>query len=122
MRQKTPRMRKVNELLREVIAEEVAQLKDPRLGFVTVTGVETAPDLRTANVFYSVLGSAEEAAATGDALASAARRLQAAIASQARLKYTPVLRFVVDPAIERGLRISELLHELEEEESESDDG
>lgn len=121
MRQKTPRMRKVNELLREVIAEEVAQLKDPRLGFVTVTGVETAPDLRTATVFYSVLGSDEEAVATGEALASAARRLQAAIASQARLKYTPVLRFAVDPAIERGLRISELLHGLEEEESGRED-
>jgi ribosome-binding factor A len=49
-------MRRVNELLRESIAEEIARLKDPGLGFVTITGIDTAPDLRSARVYYSVLG------------------------------------------------------------------
>ncbi len=113
----SPRMRRVNEALREVIAEEVTELKDPRIGFVTITGVDCAPDLRTARVYYSVLGSGDEAEATGAALRSAARKIQAAVARQLRLKYTPVLEFAVDPSIEHGIRISKILHDLEEDES-----
>lgn len=113
-RARTSRMRKVNELLREVIAEEVARLKDPRLGFVTVTDVRAAPDLRRATVYYSVLDE-EDREGTGAALASAHHRLQRAIASQAQLKYTPVLDFEHDEALERGLRISKLLQDLEED-------
>lgn len=111
----SPRMRKVNELLREVVADHVTDLKDPRVGFVTITGVECAPDLRHATVYYSVLGTEEEADATAAALASAAPVMQAAVASEARLKYTPVLTFEVDPSIEQGLRISQILHDLEDE-------
>ena len=117
----TPRMRKVNEHLREVIAEEVTGLKDPRLGFVTVTGVECAPDLRHAIVWYSVLGTAEEQSATAEALESAAPKIQAVVGSQVRLKYTPVLEFRVDPSIEHGARISKILHDLETEESSPDE-
>jgi len=108
-------MRKVNELLREVVAEEVTDLKDPGLGFITVTGVDTAPDLRTATVFYTVLGTDEEKAATAEALRRAAPRLQASIGNQVRIKYTPRLRFAVDPSIDEGLRIDTILHELYEE-------
>jgi ribosome-binding factor A len=108
-------MRKVDELIREVLADEVAQLKDPRIGFVTVTAVETAPDLRRATVFYSVLGSDEERTATAAALAHAAPHLQARLGRQVRIKYTPVLDFRIDPSIEQGVRISKLLHDLEEE-------
>ena len=90
-------MRKVNEQLREIVAETFVDLKDPRIGFVTVTGVECAPDLRHAVVFYSVLGTPEEAEATAVALASAGRKIQAAIATEVRLKYTPVLEFRIDP-------------------------
>lgn len=114
---RSPRMRKVNELLREVIAEEVAQLKDPRIGFLTITGVDTAPNLRNAIVFYSVLGDDEQHAATAAALKSAAARFQAVIGKQTRLKFTPVLEFRVDPAIEEGLRMDELLQHLKEDES-----
>ena len=112
----SPRMRKVNELLREVIAEEAAELKDPRIGFLTITGVDTAPNLRTARVYYSVLGDEAERAETGAALKSAARRFQAAIGQQTRLKYTPVLEFRVDPSIDQGLRIEELLQQIHDEE------
>lgn len=111
----SPRMRKINELLREVIAEETAQLKDPRIGFLTITGVDTAPNLRSARVYYSVMGDDEQRAATAAGLKSAAKRFQAAIGSQTRLKYTPVLEFRPDPSIEQGFRIDALLHQLEDD-------
>jgi ribosome-binding factor A len=108
-------MRKVNELLREVIAEEAIELKDPRIGFLTITGVDTAPNLRTARVFYSVMGDDDQHDATATALKSAAKRFQAAIGRQTRLKYTPVLEFRIDPSIEHGLRMDALLHDLAED-------
>ena len=113
---RSARMRKVDELLREIVAEEVAGLKDPRLGFVTVTGVDTAPDLRRAVVYYSVLGDDEQAASTKAALRSASARIQRSVASQTRLKFTPVLEFAVDPSIEGGHRIDEILRRLEHDE------
>lgn len=111
-RDKTPRMRKVNELLREVIAESLVSLKDPGLGFVTITGVDTSPDLRNADVFYSVLGSEEEQEATGEALDRAAPHVQEVAAGQIRLKYTPHLTFRVDPSIDEGIRIDRLLEDI----------
>lgn len=113
----SPRMRKVNELIREVVAEEVARLKDPRLGFVTITGAETAPNLRASRVFYSAIGGDD----TQAALEAAAPRIQAALARQARLKYTPVLGFAIDPAIEQGLRMSQLLDEIRRDDAASPD-
>ena len=113
-RARSSRMRKVNELMREVIAEQVTLLKDPRLGFVTVTEVRTSPDLRRAKVYYSVL-NLEDQEGTAAALQGSHHRIQRAIADQAHLKYTPVLEFELDDALERGLRISKLLHELEDE-------
>ena len=104
----SPRMRKVNELVREVVADEVSRLKDPRLGFVTVTGVSTAPNLRMATVFYSSINGDD----TQAGLAAAAPRIQSALARQAHLKYTPVLSFEVDPAIEQGLRMSKILDDI----------
>ncbi len=115
------RLRRVNEVLRETVAEEITLLKDPRLGFITVTGVDTSPDLRAAVVYYSVLGTDEEQAATADALEHAAPRIQARVGRQVRLKYLPRLRFERDDAMERGLRIQELLQELEGEHGERDD-
>ncbi len=115
------RMHKVNELLREVIAEEVAELKDPRLGFTTVTGVDTAPDLRSAIVYYSVFGTAEQQESSAAALTSAAPRIQHAVGSQTRLKFTPKLRFEVDPSISQGDRIDQILRELSEERGDEDE-
>ncbi len=112
----SPRMRKVNELLRELIAEEAAELKDPRIGFLTITGVNTAPNLRTAIIYYSVIGDDDQHAETAAALKSAAKRFQAAIGKQTRLKYTPVLEVRVDPAIDEGIRMDQLLQRLKEEE------
>jgi len=108
-------MRKVNESLREIIADELTRLTDPGLGFVTITGVETSPDLRNATVYYSAMGDEEERKSTAAALVRSAPHLQESLAGQVRIKYTPRLRFEVDESIESGLRISELLRDLEEQ-------
>jgi ribosome-binding factor A len=112
-------MLKVNSTLREVIAEEVERLNDSRLEMVSITGVETAPNLRHAVVYVDVLGSTETTAAL-EALQRAARRLQSAIAGQVRMKYTPTLDFEVDPGVVGGERIDAILRSLEKGE-ETDD-
>ena len=111
------RMRRVNEAIRESLAEALVQLKDPRIGFVTVTGVETSPDLRHARVFVSVLGSERKREASLAGLTSAHGVLQARIASELRLKRTPQLAFEYDPTVERGVRMSHLIDELAPDDS-----
>jgi ribosome-binding factor A len=106
------RMRRVNEAVREVVSEALGELKDPRIGFVTVTGVETSPDLRHARVFVSVLGSEAKRAKTLDGLAAAHGVLQARVARELRLKRTPQLAFEYDPTVERGVRMTQLIDEL----------
>src|SRR4029453_18277817 len=104
-----PRMRRVNEVLREVIGAAITtELSDPRIGFVTVTSVETSPDLRSAKVHVSVLGEegAPEEALAG--LRSSHGVLQSKIAAETRMKRTPTLTFHYDPTCERGMRISPL--------------
>jgi ribosome-binding factor A len=105
-------MRRVNEAVRQVLSEAVGELKDPRIGFVTVTGVETSPDLRHARVFVSVLGSGRRREATVAGLTAAHGVLQARIASELRLKRTPQLAFEYDPSVERGVRMSQMIDEL----------
>ena len=108
----TDRMRRVNGVIQEVLGDSIAtDLEDPRIGFVTVTAVETSPDLRSARVFVSVLGSEEERDATLRALASAHGVLQSAIAAQTRMKRTPTLTFHYDDTPERGERLQRLLDE-----------
>jgi ribosome-binding factor A len=107
-------MRRVNEAVREVVSARLAEgLRDPRIGFVTVTSVDTTPDLRQARVYVSVLGDDDERAATMAGLESAHGVLQLAVARELRMKHTPTLQFVFDESIERGMRISELLDEDE---------
>jgi ribosome-binding factor A len=106
------RMRRVNEAVREVISEGVGELKDPRVGFVTITGVETSADLRHATVFVSVLGSEGKRAKTLAGLAAAHGVLQARLARELRLKRTPQLTFEYDPTVERGVRMTQLIDEL----------
>ena len=105
-------MRRVNESVRQVLSEEIGRLKDPRIGFVTVTGVETAPDLRHARVFVSVLGGERKRQETLTALESAHSVLQGAVARELRLKRTPQLAFEYDPSVERGVRMTKLIDEL----------
>jgi ribosome-binding factor A len=106
------RMRRVNEAVREVVSQGVGELKDPRIGFVTVTGVETSPDLRHARVFVSVLGSESKREKTLTGLAAAHGLLQARLARELRMKRTPQLAFEYDPTVERGVRMTQLIDEL----------
>ena len=107
-------MRRVNEALREVLSARLARgLKDPRIGFVTVTAVETSPDLRHARVYVSVLGEESEREETLAGLASSHGYLQAEVARQMRMKRTPTLEFRHDDSIDRGFRIAKLLEDEE---------
>ena len=104
------RMRRVNEALREVLSVRIAEgLKDPRIGFVTVTAVDTSTDLSRARVYVSVLGTEEERGETLAGLTSSSGYLQGVLAREVRMKRTPTLEFVHDGSIDHGFRISELL-------------
>ena len=114
------RMRRVDESLRQVLSERIGELKDPRIGFVTVTGVRTTTDLRQATVYVSVLGSERRRERSLDALQAAHGVLQAHIARELRLKRTPQLAFEYDPTVERGVRLTKLIDELAPDDT--DDG
>ncbi len=106
------RLRRVNEAVKEVVAERLRDLKDPRVGFVTVTDVRTTSDLGSAEVFYTVLPDTEESrTATAAGLASAAALVRRELGAQLRMKRVPDLRFTPDPLPERGRRIEALLRE-----------
>ena len=111
-----PRTARVNEVVLETLAEELERLSDPRLGFVTLTGVEISPDLRQATVYYSVLGPAEQHEVTSKALRSAGSHLRAVLGHQVRLKYLPRLSFREDPAITTGQRVEDIIRELHRQE------
>jgi ribosome-binding factor A len=98
--------------LKEVLSEAIGALKDPRIGFVTVTGVETSPDLRHARVFVSVLGTGSAREETLAGLAAAHGVLQGRVGRELRLKRTPTLTFQYDPSVERGVRMTQLIDDL----------
>ena len=113
-------MRRVNEAIRQVIGDAVtAELKDPRIGFVTVTDVKTSADLRHARVYVSVLGDGarpsepDEREATLAGLRSAHGFLQGRVAGELRLKRTPTLEFKYDDTTDRALRVDALLEEID---------
>jgi len=112
------RMRRVNEAIRETLAEAIGELKDPRIGFVTVTGVETSTDLRHARVFVSVLGNERKREKTLQGLGSAHGVLQLRLATELRMKRTPQLTFEYDPTVAEGVRMSQLIDELAPDDSE----
>lgn len=109
-----PRALRVNQVLRQVLAEELERLADAdeRLRMVTVTGVETVADLRHARVYLSSLS--DEAA---EALAERRRQLQQQVGRQVRMKRTPQLEFAVDPAVVAGERVDDVLRRLHQRES-----
>ena len=105
-------MRRVNESIKEILGDAIAsELKDPRIGFVTVTGVDTSPDLRSARVYVSVLGDEDDRERSLTGLRSSHGVLQRKIADAMRLKRTPTLTFEYDESVERGDRITRLLDE-----------
>ena len=108
------RMRRVDEAMREVLSGAItSEIKDPRVGFITVTSVETSADLRHARVYVSVLGEEKVRRRSMDGLTSAHGYLQKRVASELRIKHTPTLEFLYDDSTDRGMRIAELLEEEE---------
>jgi ribosome-binding factor A len=110
------RAERVGEEFREVLAEEIQKLKDPRVGFVTVTGVRVSPDLHHAWVYFTAYGEEKERAGTRAALRSATKHLRHELGRQVRLKVTPEIEFVEDDTVERGERIDRIIEQLHHEE------
>ena len=106
------RNERVSEEIRGVLVEAIREVRDPSVGFVTLTGVDLSPDLRQARVYVSRLGTEADRDAAVSALNHAAAFLRHALAERARLRYTPALRFVADPTIERGSRVEAIIQEL----------
>ena len=117
------RMRRVNEAIREVVSTHIAgDLADPRIGFVTVTAVDTTPDLRHARVYVTVLGVEHEREQALAGLSASRGYLQAQIGSQLTMKRTPTLEFRYDDSTDRGMRVSQLLDEVAPPAGEAADG
>jgi ribosome-binding factor A len=112
----TDRMRRVNESVRAVVADAIGALADPRIGIVTVTGVEVSPDLHDARVFVSVFGGAKKQRAAMVALEASRGVLQGRVARELHLKRTPLLAFAYDQSVERGMHMAKLIDELAPEE------
>jgi ribosome-binding factor A len=108
---------RVGEEFREILAEEIPKLKDPRVGFVTVIGVDVAPDLKRALVHYTVLGEERDRKATRAALRSASGHLRRVIGREVRLRVLPDLDFHEDEAIPGTERVDELLQKIKEEDA-----
>ena len=123
-----PRTARLNELMLQVLADAVERLSDPRLGFVTLTGVDVNRDLSRATVYYSTLGGTSGAtpetdpAATAVALESASPHLRRVLGREVRVKQVPQLVFVPDPAIESGARIDAILRDIQRRNDGEPDG
>ena len=110
---KADRLRRVDEAMREVLSEAVTKgVKDPRVGFVTVTRVEVSPDLRRATIFYTVMGKDRDHRATRAGLQSARSHLRGVLGQQVRLKFTPELEFEEDVGLAQVERVTELLRQI----------
>lgn len=111
----------MEEAIKQVLSDALPTLKDPRIGFVTVTGVQATTDLAQATVWVSVLGGEREREQTMAGLAAAHGVLQSRVARELRLRRTPVLSFAYDPAVERGVRLTRMIDALAPEDSDDDD-
>ncbi len=115
------RNERVAEEIRGVLAEAIREVRDPQVGFVTLTGVDLSPDLRQARVYVSRIGTEADRDAAVSALNHACSFLRRALAERARLRFTPALRFVSDATIERGSRVEAIIRELHASDDETSD-
>ena len=113
------RLEKLQKLAREVLSEEIARLKDPRVGFVTVRAVRITSDLSHAKVYITVLGDEDECTASLAGLKSATPRLRTLLGKEMHTRHVPELDFMFDEVDERAGRIEELLHQIHEQEGDS---
>lgn len=108
-----PRTARINEVVLEALADELERMSDPRLSLVTLTGVDVARDLRHARVYYSALGRNDDEIDV--ALRKSTPHLKGVLGRQVRLKYLPDLEFHLDPAIEQGQRVEDILRSIHAE-------
>jgi ribosome-binding factor A len=109
------RLTRLNELIQQTVSQIVLGLKDPGIGFVTITGADTTPDVTLVKVFYSVLGTDEEREATAAALERARPYIRREVGQMENLRRVPDLMFVYDESVERADRVNRLLHSIEDE-------
>jgi ribosome-binding factor A len=109
-----PRTERVGEEFREILAESIQRLKDPRIGFVTVTGVKVSHDLRVAWVYFTAFGDDQARASSRAALRSAAPHLRHELGRQIRLKAVPELRFEEDTTPDAATRVDRILEGIHE--------
>ena len=111
------RTARVNEAVKEEIADILEKkLKDPRIGFITVTGVDVSPDLKYADVFVSIMGSKDDQEATFKTLKGAKGFIRSELGKRLRIKFLPDLSFRIDASIEEGMRITKLIDKIHREE------
>ncbi|MBM3692919.1 MAG: 30S ribosome-binding factor RbfA [Actinobacteria bacterium] len=115
-----PRTARINEVVREALADALERTSDPRLAMVTITGVDVTRDLRHAKVYYAAMGRHDDDLAA--ALRSATPFLRSALGRQVRMKWLPELEFVLDPAIEQGQRVEEILRTIRDGDAPEDSG
>jgi len=113
-----PRAERVRHVIMRVLASEVERLRDPGLGFVTLTEVTLTPDLRSAKAYYTVYGEDVERAATRDALKRATPHLRTAVAREVRMRYAPTFEFIEDTSPAQAARIDTLIAELHRKDDE----
>lgn len=117
------RTHRVGELIKEELSEIIQrEVKDPRVGLMTITGVDVSPDLRHAIVFVSVLGSKKDKEGTLKGLQSSSGFLRKELAKRIRLKYFPDLKFEIDPSIEAGMKIDKIIRKLHKKEEKNERG
>ncbi|MCL5292535.1 MAG: 30S ribosome-binding factor RbfA [Actinobacteria bacterium] len=112
------RTQKVAENIREKVSEIIQrEIKDPRVGFVTVTGAEVTPDLREAKIFVTVLGDVKRRREAIEGLTSAAGFIRGELGKHMRTKYTPHLTFLYDESVDKGMRIERLISKVSKKEA-----
>ena len=117
----SPRIARLRELFKEETSAILQRnMRDPRIGFVSVTDVELSPDLRHARIFVSIYGNAEAKARTMEGLRSAEGFVRTELARRIRLRYTPEVTFRIDESIEQGDRVNRLLRQVTEERDDRD--
>jgi ribosome-binding factor A len=120
---KSYRIERINETIKEILSELVlSQVKDPRVGLVTITAVRVSADMAVAKVHYSVMGDEHERAETHRGLVSARTFMRKTIGSELKMRNAPELRFVYDDSLDRAIAIEQALKEAERPEGEGGDG
>ena len=114
------RLVRLNELIHQTVSEAVLHLKDPAIGFLTITGAEISPDVSLAKIFYSVLGTPDEQEKTAEALDRAKPYIRGQVAKLENLRRVPQLLFVYDASVERADRVARILNVIHNEENASD--